>query len=149
MASDDTRNPFPGSATGEAAIEKIWPPEPLKLWPYNQLPKVDFPTPAPRAAAPIATPAPAPMPAPAPQAPAPPSPGRDVLPPATVPYHPRAAEQPVTGEQIRAARKGLGWTQAELAKRVGLSRPFIALVEQGRRILAPQDLDKVRQALGI
>jgi transcriptional regulator with XRE-family HTH domain len=66
-----------------------------------------------------------------------------------VPLHPRAAQQPVTGDQIREARKRLGWTQAELAKKVGLSRPFIALVEQGRRILAPQDLDKVREALGI
>jgi transcriptional regulator with XRE-family HTH domain len=66
-----------------------------------------------------------------------------------VPYHPRAAEQAVTGDQIREARKRLGWTQAELAKKVGLSRPFIALVEQGRRILATQDLDRVRQELGI
>ncbi len=146
MAPDDTMNPSQGDA-----ISKVWPPEPLKVWPYNQLPKLDFPTPAPRAAAPAAqTPAPAPAPAPARQvSPAPTAPGRDVLPPATVPYHPRAAEQAVTGDQIREARKRLGWTQAELAKRVGLSRPFIALVEQGRRILSPQDLDRVRQELGI
>ncbi len=63
--------------------------------------------------------------------------------------HPKAKEQPVTGEQIREARKRLGLTQAQLAERVGLSRPFIALVEQGRRILSPEDLERVRRALGI
>ena len=63
--------------------------------------------------------------------------------------HPKAKEQPITGEQIREARKRLGLTQAQLAERVGLSRPFIALVEQGRRILSPEDLQRVREALGI
>lgn len=63
--------------------------------------------------------------------------------------HRRADEQPVSGGQIRAARLAHGWTQAQLAEMVQLSRPFIALVEQGRRILAPQDLARVRQALGI
>jgi len=63
--------------------------------------------------------------------------------------HPKAKEQPITGDQIREARKRLGLTQAQLAERVGLSRPFIALVEQGRRILSPEDLERVRQALGL
>jgi ribosome-binding protein aMBF1 (putative translation factor) len=63
--------------------------------------------------------------------------------------HRRAAEQAVSGAQIRAQRLARGWTQAELAQRVRLSRPFIALVEQGRRILAPDDLSRVREALGL
>lgn len=139
MSVNDPTNPSPGAEEEEYE----WPPEPLDVWPYNQLPRIYRP-PAPRPAAP----APAP-PAASRAVPAPPQHPRDVLPPATVPYHPRAAEQAVTGDQIREARKRLGWTQAELARRVGLSRPFIALVEQGRRILAPQDLDKVREILGV
>lgn len=144
MASEDSKKPEQGST----APVRIWPPEPLPVWPYNQLPKPEQPEPV--EAAPAPAPAPAAALAPAPQeSPAPLPRPVDVLPPATVPLHPRAAQQPVTGDQIREARKRLGWTQAELAKKVGLSRPFIALVEQGRRILAPQDLDKVREALGI
>ncbi|MCX7600175.1 MAG: helix-turn-helix domain-containing protein, partial [Armatimonadetes bacterium] len=64
-------------------------------------------------------------------------------------FHRRAAQQPITGQQIRERRLALGWTQAQLAQKVGLSRPFIALVEQGRRILNPDDLARVREALGI
>ena len=89
---------------------------------------------------------------PAPWPPSPlPVPPYKIEPPKKKPsgLHPRAKEQPVTGEQSREARKRLGWTQAQLAERVGLSRPFIALVEQGRRILSPEDLERVRQVLGI
>ena len=35
------------------------------------------------------------------------------------------------GELIRNARKGLGWTQAELAEKVGLQREDVSKIETG------------------
>lgn len=145
-----------------------WPPQPMAVWPYTMVDvrwpgqgrrgQVEPPQPsrsAPTAGAPtvLTSAAPAPSaPAATPEAPAP-SPSGTGQAPAAPPRRPglhrRAAQQPVTGQQIRERRKALGWTQAQLAEKVGLSRPFIALVEQGRRILSPDDLARVREALGI
>lgn len=156
-----------------------WPPQPMAVWPYTtadvRWARGERPTTiqAPQPASSAPTP-----PAPAAPAPAPPSVSAcsgTSEPPATVPaapsevsaptlseagrasaapprrvgLHRRAAQQPITGQQIRERRKALGWTQAQLAEKVGLSRPFIALVEQGRRVLSPDDLARVREALGI
>jgi HTH-type transcriptional regulator/antitoxin HipB len=35
------------------------------------------------------------------------------------------------GQVIRNKRKEMGWTQAHLAQRVGLSRPTVSLLERG------------------
>ncbi len=55
----------------------------------------------------------------------------------------------LTGPQIKAARERLGITQSELARLVGRSRSFIALVEQGRRRLSEEDERKVREVLNL
>ncbi|WP_291981134.1 helix-turn-helix transcriptional regulator [Luteitalea sp.] len=39
----------------------------------------------------------------------------------------------MTGRRLRALRMDLGLTQAEAARRWGLSQPYVSLVEQGRR----------------
>lgn len=153
---------------GQASEEKAgrWPPQPMAVWPYTMADvrwargerpaTIQAAQPAPTAPTALAT-------APAPAAPAPvpavtggtsahaPSTAGEAppAPPRRPGLHRRAAQQPVTGQQIRERRKALGWTQAQLAEKVGLSRPFIALVEQGRRILSPDDLARVREALGI
>lgn len=153
---------------GQASEEKAgrWPPQPMAVWPYT-MPNVRWawqerPTatqsaqPAPAAPTALAAAAGPPAPGPVPAATdgasahAPSTAGEAPLATTRRPgLHRRAAQQPVTGQQIRERRKALGWTQAQLAEKVGLSRPFIALVEQGRRILSPDDLARVREALGI
>ncbi|MDO8147688.1 MULTISPECIES: helix-turn-helix domain-containing protein [unclassified Isoptericola] len=35
------------------------------------------------------------------------------------------------GAQLRAARRAAGWTQQELARRSGVSRPTVGLIERG------------------
>ena len=42
-----------------------------------------------------------------------------------------------------------GWTQAELAKRVGLSRPYINQIESGVREPSPPALAELARALGV
>lgn len=37
------------------------------------------------------------------------------------------------GNRIRKLRKSCGWTQAEMAERVGIDRSFLADVERGKR----------------
>jgi transcriptional regulator with XRE-family HTH domain len=56
----------------------------------------------------------------------------------------------ITGEQIRQARKLLGWTRAELAVRsFGVSSHTIENAERGRNRIAPTDaqLASIRRAL--
>ncbi len=50
--------------------------------------------------------------------------------------------------RVRAARDGLGWTQAELATRSGLSRPTIARIERGDDV-STATLAKVVDCLGL
>ena len=52
------------------------------------------------------------------------------------------------GEAVRAARTVLGWSQAELGRRAGVSRPTIARLEQGRDGHTHM-LDKVASVLGL
>jgi len=47
----------------------------------------------------------------------------------------REAHLPTLLAAIRAARVGLGWTQAELGRRIGSSASTVSLVEAGRRSL--------------
>lgn len=44
------------------------------------------------------------------------------------------------GDNIRAARRACNMTQAELAEKVGLSRPTIALYEAGKRELTASQI---------
>ena len=50
------------------------------------------------------------------------------------------------GAEVRAARVAAGWTQAELAARLGVSRQFVAAVEAGRKA-APAGLAERAGAL--
>ncbi len=52
------------------------------------------------------------------------------------------------GERIREARDARGWSQGELAKRCGLSRPTIARIEGGQHVRMVT-LEKVAKALGL
>jgi DNA-binding XRE family transcriptional regulator len=73
---------------------------------------------------------------PAPRASTPPSPF--VLPPRP----PR-----LTGSEVRQARRAKGWSQHELARQVGKSQSWVALVEQDKRTIPPQEQATLRTLL--
>jgi len=50
------------------------------------------------------------------------------------------------GAKIEQMRSILGWNQADLAKRVGLSRGSIANIETGRQRLLLHDIEKFSTA---
>ena len=52
------------------------------------------------------------------------------------------------GARIRETRKGLGWTQEELAHNAGIDRSYIGGVERGQRNLTFKVLCQICQALG-
>lgn len=52
------------------------------------------------------------------------------------------------GERIRAARESRGWSQADLARRVGVSQPAIKKIEAGETVKS-RYLPEVFRALGI
>jgi DNA-binding XRE family transcriptional regulator len=60
---------------------------------------------------------------------------------------PRSSQAiPITGEQVREARKEKGWSQAKLAGTLGVSQQLISHIESGRREPTPEveaDLRKV------
>lgn len=56
---------------------------------------------------------------------------------------------PVTADQIRAHRKAKGWTQAELAARIGVDRSLISRWERGDRLPSPPEEGKLRALLGL
>ncbi len=47
------------------------------------------------------------------------------------------------GDRIRKLRKARGWTQAEMAERVGIDRSFLADVERGKRNVSILNLDLI------
>jgi transcriptional regulator with XRE-family HTH domain len=49
------------------------------------------------------------------------------------------------GEQVKAARKGRGWSQEELAERLDVSRPYISKVESGASV----SLDVLRKLTAV
>ncbi len=53
------------------------------------------------------------------------------------------------GEQIRARRKELNWSLADLSARVKLSRSFLCEVELGKRRIGADSLASLSEALGI
>jgi transcriptional regulator with XRE-family HTH domain len=52
------------------------------------------------------------------------------------------------GARIRMIREALDIDQGELAKRVGLTRPSVNNIEQGRQRLQLQTVDTLARALG-
>jgi transcriptional regulator with XRE-family HTH domain len=53
------------------------------------------------------------------------------------------------GQRIAAARRKRGWTQAELAERLGWPRDTLVHYEHGRRALAVDRLVTIADALGV
>jgi transcriptional regulator with XRE-family HTH domain len=44
------------------------------------------------------------------------------------------------GHRIRKLREGHGWTQVEMAEKIGLDRSFLADVERGKRNISIRNL---------
>jgi transcriptional regulator with XRE-family HTH domain len=53
------------------------------------------------------------------------------------------------GAKIQSIRECLGWTQDELAKKVGLTRTSITNFEAGRQRILLHDLDKFAKAFNM
>lgn len=53
------------------------------------------------------------------------------------------------GERIALLRRGLGWNQAELARRLHISTSAVGMYEQGRREPSLKSLVEIAQALGV
>lgn len=47
------------------------------------------------------------------------------------------------GERIRKLRKAHGWTQVEMAEKVGIDRSFLADVERGKRNVSILNLELI------
>ncbi len=62
---------------------------------------------------------------------------------------PTALPMPLTGSQVRQARLTQGWSQQELARRVGKSQPWVALIEQDKRTMQPQEQATLRTLLNL
>lgn len=55
----------------------------------------------------------------------------------------------VTGDEVRQARLTKGWTQADLAKTLGVSQAYVSLLESNRRPVADRMSRKLVSALGL
>ena len=53
------------------------------------------------------------------------------------------------GARIRRHRKKAGWTQVQLAERIGIDRSFLADVERGKRNISILNLDLIAKGLKI
>jgi transcriptional regulator with XRE-family HTH domain len=53
------------------------------------------------------------------------------------------------GLRISRLRKRHGWTQAELAEKVGIDRSFLADVERGKRNISILNLALIAEGLGV
>ena len=53
------------------------------------------------------------------------------------------------GEQIRARRQELGWTQRKLAQKAGISTGFLSDLENGKRSVGAENLLEIASALGV
>ena len=65
----------------------------------------------------------------------------------TVEKPPTVARSP--GLQIKLARIERGIKQWELAQRIGIRPDTLAMIENGRRPGSPEQLQKLREALGL
>jgi transcriptional regulator with XRE-family HTH domain len=55
----------------------------------------------------------------------------------------------IVGEQIRASRLAAGLTQAEVARRLSVSPPYVANVEAGRTNLTLGQMTNIATAMGV
>jgi transcriptional regulator with XRE-family HTH domain len=55
----------------------------------------------------------------------------------------------IVGEQIRASRLAVGLTQAEVARRLSVSPPYVANVEAGRTNLTLGQMTNIAAAMGV
>lgn len=53
------------------------------------------------------------------------------------------------GDRIRKLRKKRGWTQAEMAERVGIDRSFLADVERGKRNVSILNVSLIAKGLKV
>jgi len=53
------------------------------------------------------------------------------------------------GRRLRELRLKRGWTQAQLAKRVGLDRSYLGDVERGERNVSAAKLEAIARGFGI
>jgi DNA-binding transcriptional regulator YiaG len=58
-----------------------------------------------------------------------------------------AKAPPITGEQVKAARKAKGWSQVKLAGMIGVSQQLISHIESGRREPTPEVEADLRSVL--
>ncbi len=53
------------------------------------------------------------------------------------------------GQGLRSARLARGWSQTEAAARLGLSQPYLAMLESGKRRLSPRLARRAMQVYGL
>lgn len=53
------------------------------------------------------------------------------------------------GDRIRKLRKARGWTQAEMAEKVGIDRSFLADVERGKRNISVLNLELIAKGFKV
>jgi transcriptional regulator with XRE-family HTH domain len=53
------------------------------------------------------------------------------------------------GQRVKTLRKEKGMSQEELAEKSGLNRPYISAIEQGKRNVSLEVMDKLAEAIGI
>jgi transcriptional regulator with XRE-family HTH domain len=53
------------------------------------------------------------------------------------------------GDRIRKLRKTRGWTQAEMAEKVGIDRSFLADVERGKRNISILNLELIAKGFKV
>jgi len=53
------------------------------------------------------------------------------------------------GDRIRKLRKARGWTQAEMAERVGIDRSFLADVERGKRNISILNVELIAKGFKV
>ena len=53
------------------------------------------------------------------------------------------------GDRIRKLRKQRGWTQVEMAEKVGIDRSFLADVERGKRNISILNLELIAKGLKV
>jgi transcriptional regulator with XRE-family HTH domain len=53
------------------------------------------------------------------------------------------------GRRLRGLREQRGWTQVELAERLGLDRSYLADIERGHRNVSLVNLDLIAMGFGV
>ncbi|TXE13735.1 helix-turn-helix domain-containing protein [Algoriphagus aquimarinus] len=53
------------------------------------------------------------------------------------------------GQKVNALRKGKGLSQEDLSEKSGINRPYISAIEQGKRNVSLEVMEKLAEALEI